>query len=106
MRRARVASDDLVEQTELELPEARAAEFLVEEDRPEPLILDLLLQFAHIGFHRWIGYAHRMREHVIERFDLLLTELLDPVELLLELRFGAEIPSHASLLGFDLLPSE
>ena len=74
-----LASDDLVEQAELELPEARAAELLVQEDRPEALILDLLLQFAHIGFHRRIGYAHRVRKHVVERLDLLLTELLDPV---------------------------
>ena len=83
------------------LPEARAAQLLVEEDRPEALILNLLLQFAHIGFHRRIGYAHRMREHVVERLDLLLTELLDPVELLLEIRFSAEIPSHASLLDLS-----
>ena len=40
----RVAADDLVEQAELELAEAGAAELLVEEDRPEALVLDLLLQ--------------------------------------------------------------
>ena len=81
VRGSGVASDHLVEQAELELTEAGAAELLVEEDRPEALILDFLLQFAHIGFHRGIGQPHRMRKHVVERLDLLLTELLDPVEL-------------------------
>ncbi len=94
-----IAADDLVEQAELELSEARAAEVLVEEDRPEALILDLLLEFADISLHRGIGRAHRVGEHVVERLDLLFTELLDPVELLLELRFGAEIPRHARSLS-------
>ena len=55
MRGPGVASDDLVEQTKLELPEARAAEILVEEDRPQALILDLLLKFTDLGLHRGIG---------------------------------------------------
>ena len=38
--------EDLVEQAELELAEAGSAEFLVEEDRPQPLVLDLLLETA------------------------------------------------------------
>jgi hypothetical protein len=42
---------------------------------------------------------------MIERLDLFLTELLDPVQLILELRFGAEIPSHGGLLGLCLLSS-
>ncbi len=40
----RVAAEDLVEQAELELAEAGAAELLVEEDRPQALVLDLVLQ--------------------------------------------------------------
>ena len=40
----RVAAEDLVEQAELELAEAGPAELLVEEDRPQALVLDLLLQ--------------------------------------------------------------
>src|ERR687898_940367 len=42
--RSRVATEDLVEQTELELAVAWATEVLVEEDRPEALILHLLLK--------------------------------------------------------------
>ena len=42
----RVAPEDLVEQTQLELAEAGATEVLVEEDRPQALILDLLLEAA------------------------------------------------------------
>ena len=44
LRRRRVAAEDLVEQAELELAVAGAAELLVEEDRPQALVLDLVLQ--------------------------------------------------------------
>ena len=42
-RRRAVRADDLVEQRQLELTEAGAAEFLVEEDGPQALLLDLVL---------------------------------------------------------------
>jgi hypothetical protein len=54
VRGAAVASDDLVEQAELELAEARAAEILVEEDGPQALFFDLLLEFAYVAFDRGI----------------------------------------------------
>ena len=95
LRRGRVAAEDLVEQAELELAEAGAAELLVEEDRPQALVLDLLLQAAHVRLDLGVRRADRVREHVVERLDLLLAELLDPVELLLELRLGLERP-HGS----------
>jgi hypothetical protein len=44
LRRRRVATEDLVQQAELELSVTGAAELLVEEDRPQPLVLDLVLQ--------------------------------------------------------------
>ena len=51
LRRGGVAAEDLVQQTELELAEAGAAEFLVEEDRPQALILDLLLEAPDERLH-------------------------------------------------------
>ncbi len=83
-------------QTELELAVAWAAELLVEEDRPEPLVLDLVLQALYELPDLRIRIPHGVGEYVPERLDLLSTELVDPVELLLELRFGGEIPSHRS----------
>ena len=45
------------------------------------------------GGHR-TRRADRVGEDVLEGLDLFAAELLDPVELLLEFRFGGEIPSH------------
>ena len=39
-----VTAEDLVEQAQLELAEPGPAELLVEEDRPQPLVFDLLLE--------------------------------------------------------------
>ena len=44
LRRRRVPAEDLVQQAELQLPVAGTAELLVEEDRPQALLLDLVLQ--------------------------------------------------------------
>ena len=55
LRCAGVSADDLVEQAQLELAEAGPAELLVEEDRPQALVLDLLLELADVGLHRGIG---------------------------------------------------
>ena len=63
-------ADDFVQQPKLELAEAGAAELLVEEDRPQPLVFDLLLQAADVGLHAGIGRTDRVREHELERFDL------------------------------------
>ena len=94
LRGGAVAADDLVHEAELELTEAGAAELLVEEERPEALVLDLLLELADVALHHGVGRPDRVREDVVERLDLLLAELLDPVELLLELRIGGEVPRH------------
>ena len=90
----RVAAEDLVQQAELELAVAGAAEVLVEEDRPEALVLDLVLQPFDQRLDLRVLRADRVGEDVVERLDLLTAELLDPVELLLELRIGREVPSH------------
>ena len=93
LRRRRVAAEDLVQQPELELAVAGPAEVLVEEDRPQALGLDLVLQALHQRLDLRVLRPDRVREHVLERLDLLPAELLDPVELLLELRLGREVPT-------------
>src|SRR6516164_183080 len=90
-----VATDHLIEQSQPELSETWAAKISVEEDRPQALVLDLLLELADVRLHHRVWPAHRMGKHVVERLDLLPAEPLDPVELLLELRVGGEIPRHA-----------
>src|SRR6185437_4960095 len=94
LRRRRVTPEDLVEEAELELAVARTAEVLVEEDRPQTLVLHLVLETLHEGPHLRVFGAHRVGEDELERLDLLAAELLDPVELLLELRLGGEVPTH------------
>ena len=89
-----VAADHLVEQSQPELPEAWAAQLPVEEDRPQALVLDLKLELTDVRLDR-VWPAHGMGEDVVERLDLLLAEPLDPVELVLELRIGGEVPRHA-----------
>ena len=95
LRRRRVATEDLVQQAELELAVAGAAEVLVEEDRPEALGLDLVLQPLDERLDLRIRRPDGVGEHVLERLHLLTAELLDPVELLLELRLGGEVPPHS-----------
>jgi len=102
--RRRVAAEDLVHERELELPVAGAAELLVEEERPQALVLHVLLQVAHVGADDRVRQPHRVGEDVAERLDLLVAELLDPVELLLELGLGGEIPGHGGVLPFGWLP--
>ena len=55
LRRRGVAADHLVQQRQLQLAEPGTAELLVEEDRPEPLLLDLLLERADVGLHHGVG---------------------------------------------------
>ena len=43
-RRRPVPTDDFVQEPELQLAEAGAAELVVEEDRPQALVLHLLLE--------------------------------------------------------------
>src|SRR6266567_8245216 len=50
--RASVTADHLVEQSQPELPEAWSAQLPVEEDRPQALVLDLLLELTDVRLHR------------------------------------------------------
>jgi hypothetical protein len=90
----RVAAEDLVDQRQLELAEAGPAQLLVEEQGPQSAVLDLLLEPPGQGLDLGVAGAQGVGEDRVERLDLLAAELLDPVELLLELGFGGEIPGH------------
>ena len=76
-------------------PKPGAAQLLVEEQRPQALVLHLLLQRVDDRLDLRVAGPHRAGEDEVEGLDLLLAELLDPVELLLELRIGREVPRHA-----------
>jgi hypothetical protein len=76
------------------LAEARTAEFLIEEQRPQALVLDLLLELADVSPHCIVWPADGVGKDAMERLHLLVAELLDPVQLLLKFRFGREIPCH------------
>ena len=90
--RGRAAPEDLVHQRELHLAVALAAELGVEVARPQAAVPHLLLE-RFGGLPRVVG-------HVVveegERFDLLVDELAHPVELLLELGLGREVPGHVA----------
>ena len=90
-------AEDLVEQCELELAETGAAELLVEEQRPQPAVLDLLFERVDQGLGLGVPRPGRAWEHQVERLDLGSTELLDPVELFLELGLSREVPRHGVL---------
>ena len=95
-RRRAVRAEDLVQERELELPEAGAADVLVEEDAPEALLLDLVLQPVDeaVDGRRTADRPTGGGERERQRLDLLAAELLDPVELLLEFEIGREVPGH------------
>ena len=94
-RRRTVRAEDLVQERELELTEAGAAEILVEEERPEALLLDLVLERIDDGRRCWGSFDFAASgKSEVDGVDLLAAELLDPVEFLLEFRFGREVPAH------------
>ena len=90
-------------QAELELAVAGPAEVLVEEDRPQPLGLHLILQALDQRLDLRVPRPDGVREHVLERLHLFPAELLDPVELLLELGLGGEVPTHQMTPVIDAL---
>src|SRR5207253_5443248 len=88
-----------------ELAVPGAAELLVEEDRPEALLLDLVLEVLDQGFDLRVLRPHGVREDRVERFDLFAAKFVDPVELLLELGLGREIPRHRLTPSSNVLAS-
>ncbi len=91
-------AENLVEQRELELSVTLAAQVGPEMGGPQPLLADLFLQRVNrFAAHAVQRHELLMRERKIERLDLLADELIGPIEHLLVLRVGFEIPHAASL---------
>ena len=90
-RRDRAGAEDLVHQTELDLPETLTAELGIQVRGPQALLLDLLLK--GLG-----GAAQPLPAELVEqrlqRPHLLAHEAAHPLELGLELGFCGEIPGH------------
>ena len=90
-RRDRRGAEDLVHQPQAHLPHALAAELGWQVSRPQAALLDLLLQ-------RCDRAGKPVKSQVVpdrlERPDLLAHELGHPVELLLEVGIGGEVPAH------------
>jgi len=92
------AAQDLVQERELQLAESLAAELGSEMRRPQALPPHLLL-------HRVDGLPPlalerrelQVGEGEVERLDLLPHELVGPVQLLLVVGFGFEVPRHGAL---------
>ena len=92
-RRDRRGAEDLVHQPEAHLAHALPAELGRQVRGPQPALLDLLLQ-------RRDRLAQAVEAELVpdrlERPDLAADELGHPVELLLEVGVGGEVPAHAA----------
>ena len=88
-------AEDLVDQGQLQLPEALAAELRTEVGGPETVVADLLLQRLNNRSSLLVeGEEGPARVDQVERFDVLGLEVPDPLELLFELGLSLEIPCH------------
>ena len=91
------SAEDLVEQRELQLAVALPAELGPEVRGPEPLAPHLLLQrvdgLTALALQR---DELEVGEREVERLDLLPDELVDPVQFLLVVGIGLEVPRHAA----------
>ncbi len=99
-RRPARAAEDLVHQRQLELSVALAAKLGPEVAGPQALLLHLLPQRRQDRPRRLIVHVvgvTRPWEEQVKRLALVTHERGHPVELLLELRLGEELP-HAPLL--------
>ena len=76
---------------ELDLAEALAAELRRQVRGPQPALLDALLQRRVDAVDLILV---ELVEDRLQRPDLLADELAHPVQLLLKLRIGREIPCH------------
>ena len=88
-RRIRRLPEDLVHQPQPHLPEPHPPQLRRQVRRPQPLRLDLLLQRPDQHPHLVVRQIQRL-----ERVHLLPHEAAHPLQLLLELGFGREIPGH------------
>src|SRR5205807_6180559 len=80
---------DLIEQPQLHLAVALAAELGVEVPRPQALVLHLLLQRFHRARELLLGQPKNL-----ERVDLVLHERERPVQLRLVFRLDREVVAH------------
>ena len=94
-RPAVAAAQDLVEQGQLHLTIAGATEMRPEMGGPQAPLPDLLLQRRDELLADRVLHVPGVVDHEVERLDLLPHERLDPIEFLLELGLGLEIPTHA-----------
>ena len=88
-------AEDLVEQGQLDLAVALAAELGTQVGGPQVVVPHLLLHRIDDGPQLIVqGMELLVRVEDVERLDLVGDELACPVQLRLELRFGGEIPGH------------
>ena len=99
-RRPLRAAEDLVQQRQLQLAVALAAELGTEVGRPQALGAHLVLERIDDAALAVIERDELLvREEIVERLDLLADELVGPVQLLLVLGIGLEVPRHLRLLA-------
>ena len=95
--RKTAAAEDLVHETELELPVTLATELRAEMTGPEPLFAYELLERRHRSSWTRARGIERIRgtaEHEVERLHFVRDETVHPVEPGLEIGIGREIPCH------------
>ena len=95
-RRDRRPAQYLVHQPQLHLTKALAPQLRVEVAGPQPPVLDLLLQRRGQRFPLLVGH---LQLDGFQRQDVLVEERPGPVQLLLELGLGLEIPGHLGPLS-------
>src|SRR6202043_2480390 len=88
-RRELALAENLVHQTQLDLPEPASAEFGGKVCGPQPLSLHRFLQWSDCASVRLVVDVEGL-----QRNDLLTYELAHPRELLLELRLSGKAPGH------------
>ena len=91
-RRPPRSPQDLVQQRELDLAEALAAELGPQMRGPQSLVLHLLLQRPQDGHHLRVLFVVRIEGDQIERFEFFDHEFFDPVQLRLVVRICFEVP--------------
>ncbi len=88
------AAQDLVEEGQLHLAVALAAQLGAQVAGPQALLPDLLLQGAHDSHGLLVRLVVGVAQDEVERLDLIGDEPVGPVQQLLVLRVGLEIPRH------------
>ena len=91
-RRPTGPAEDLVQQRELDLAVAPAAEFGPEMRGPQSLVLHLLLQRAQDRHRLGVLLVVRIERDQVEWLELVDHEFFDPVQFLLVLRVRFEVP--------------